>query len=351
LEFIVSKNVQSWLGRMLCLAAIVILVASLAMAAAPAGAVSASRDLLSAGRLDDAIQSLQLQVNQSSASAESYNLLCRAYFMAEDWDRGITACERARELDPHKGDYYMWLGRVYGEKADHSGIFSAAGLAKKVRTYFERAVELDPSNSEARTDLAEFYMEAPGIVGGGIDKARRQADAIMPLNPAAAHWVQGRIAEKQNDKTAAEREYRAEIAASHNGARAWMDLASFLRRTQRWNEMEQALENIASGSVDRPEALMDGAHMLLRSGRDFPLAERLLRRYLASPVEAGPAFKAHDMLGQLLEKEGNLQAAANEYRSALELAHGYAKAQENLRRVEHGPQAEPVSAKSTAQVE
>ena len=51
----------------------------------------------------------------------------------------------------------------------------------------------------ARTDLAEFYLEAPGIVGGGQDKARAQADQVAKLNPAKAHWIQGRLAEKNKD--------------------------------------------------------------------------------------------------------------------------------------------------------
>lgn len=327
-----SKKFQSAFGPILGMLLTLVLAATSALAASRSA--GPSQDLLSAGRVDDAIQSLQLEIDQS-ANAESYNLLCRAYFMEEDWDRGIAACERASELDPKRGEYYMWLGRIYGEKADHAGVFSAAGLARKVRSNFERAVELDPNNWEARTDLAEFYLEAPGVVGGGMDKARRQADALMPINAAMAHWVQGRIAEKENDRATAEREYRAALAASHNGARAWLDLASFFRKAHRWNEMEQALRNLENGPIDRPEALMDGAHLLLRTGRDFPLAERLLRRYLASPVEAGPAFKAHDLLGQLLEKQGDREAAATEYRSALELAHSYSKAKENLHRVEH----------------
>jgi uncharacterized protein HemY len=62
---------------------------------------------------------------------------------------------------------------------------------------------------------------------------------------------------------------------------------------------------------------------------------RLLRRYLEHPVEEAPAFKAHDMLGQLLEKQGDRQAAAEEFRAALALAHGYTRAQEDLKRVTH----------------
>ena len=292
------------------------------------------KDLVAAGRVDEAIQTLQQQVDHSPKDAEAYNLLCRAYFMIEEWDHGITACERARNLDPQKSLYSLWLGRIYGEKADRAGFLSAAGLAKKVRTSFERAVELDPQSWEARTDLAEFYLEAPGIVGGGKDKARQQADALMPLNPAMSHWIAARIAEKDKDAAGAEREYRAEIATSHSAARAWIDLAIFLRHANRFDEMEQALRNLESSPVDRPESVMDGASILLRTGRDQSLAVRLLRRYLAAPVEEGPAFKAHEMLGQLLEKQGDRQAAAEQYRAALALAHTYTRAKEDLKRVE-----------------
>jgi tetratricopeptide (TPR) repeat protein len=294
------------------------------------------RQLLASGHVDEAIQVLQQQTSHSPTNAESYNLLCRAYFMIDEWDRGIAACERARSLDPTQSTYDLWLGRIYGEKADHAGFFSAAGLAKKVRSSFERAVELDPRNWEARTDLAEFYLEAPSIVGGGKDKARAQAEALIPLNPGMSHWVLGRIAEKNKDFAAAEREYREEIATSHEGARGWLDLAIFFRHTSRLDEMEQALRRLESAPLDRAESLMDAGGMLLRTGRDFSFAIRLLRRYLSDgPVEEGPAFKAHDLLGQLLAKQGNGPAAAEEFRAALALFHNYARAQEGLKQVTH----------------
>jgi tetratricopeptide (TPR) repeat protein len=303
---------------------------SLAALAAPS-----AEELLGAGHVDEAIQILQQQISRSATDAEAHNLLCRAYFMMEEWDRGIAACERARNLDPQKSLYELWLGRIYGEKADRAGFLSAAGLVRKVRASFERAVDLDPRSSEARTDLAEFYLEAPAIVGGGLDKARAQADALLPLNPGMAHWVLARIAGKQKDAALAEREYRTAIVVTHSGTRAWLDLAIFLLHAKRLDEMEQAVRTLENNPVDRRESLMDAASVLLKGGRDYPLAVRLLRRYLESPVEEGPAFRAHDLLGQLLEKQGDRSGAAAEYRSALSLSHTYVRAQEDLKSVEH----------------
>lgn len=299
-----------------------------------ARAASSAKDLLASGRADEAVQTLEQETRRDSTNAESYNLLCRAYFMMDEWDRGIAACEHAIKLDPERGFYYLWMGRIYGEKADRAGFLSAAGLAKKVRASFERAVQLDPKNWEARVDLAEFYLEAPSIVGGGQDKARAQAEALMATDPAMAHWVRASIAGHNKDSAAAEREYRAAIEASHGSAQNWLHLAQFLARAGRFAEMDQALLTMESSAVDRADALMDGGSLLLRLGRNYPLAIRLLHRYLESPAEDGPAFKAHDYLGELLEKQGDRRAAAEQYRAALELFHGYRRAQENLKRVE-----------------
>jgi tetratricopeptide (TPR) repeat protein len=294
------------------------------------------QELLAAGRVDQAIQTLEQQIH-SAPTAENHNLLCRAHFELGAWDAGIPACEKATALEPDNGLYHLWLGRIYGEKADRANFLSATSLAGKVRTEFERAVELSPNNWEARTDLAEFYLEAPAVIGGGKDKARAQAALIAPQNPAIAHWVSARIAERSKDNAAAEREYRAAIEASHEGARAWVNLAGFYRHINRLDDMEQALRSMESSPLDRPAALVDGASLLLRTGRDYSMAIRLVRRYIAlpNPVEEAPVFKAHCLLGDLLEKQGDRPAAADEYRAALSLARSFRQAQEGLKRVTH----------------
>jgi tetratricopeptide (TPR) repeat protein len=297
-------------------------------------AAQTPQDLLSTGRVDQAIQTLDQQI-QTAPTAAAYNLLCRAHFELGAWDAGIPACEKATQLAPDNGLYHLWLGRIYGEKADHSSFLTALGFAKKLRAEFERAVALSPNNWEGRTDLAEFYLEAPAIVGGGKDKARAQAALLTSLNPAMAHWVLARIAEKNKDNNTAEREYRAAIDASHEGARAWVNLAGFYRRTNRFTDMDQALLTMESSPLDRPSALVDGASILLRAGRSYPIAIRFVRRYLSSSTtaEESPVFKAQCLLGELFEKQGDRPAAAEQYRAALALAHTYRPAQDGLKRV------------------
>jgi Tfp pilus assembly protein PilF len=311
----------------------IIHVAVVAITCALAIAADSPKDLLSSGKVDSAIANLNSRVAANTKDAEAYNLLCRSYWAFGDWDRAVNNCEKAVQLDGNSL-YHHWLGRAYGEKADHSGFITAAGLAKRVRTEFERAVQVNPDNIDARLDLAEFYLEAPSMVGGGQDKARAQAAIIGKTNPAKEHWVYARIAEKNKDASVAEKEYRAAIDSSKGSSETWLNLAMFLRKQQRYDEMEAAIRKATVAPVHPREVLVDAADTLLRAGRDFPLASELLKRYLDGPtVEEAPAFKAHYLLGTLLEKQGDRQGAAQEYQASLALARGFRRAEEALGRV------------------
>ena len=314
----------------------VLLFLLLLIAGLTAGMADSAKDMLAGGRVDEAITELNGRLSSAAADAESSNLLCRAYFALEDWDRAESSCRKAVSLDPDNSRFHLWLGRVYGEKADRSSFLAAAGLAGKVRGEFERAVQLNPKDVDARLDLAEFYLAAPGIVGGGEQKARAQAQSIATVNPAREHWVYARIAEQKKDAATAEREYHRYIDLSKGDAEAWLNLALFLRRQKRFDEMEQAIVKLSQSSMPKPDVLVEASEILYRAGRSYPFATELLHRYLASgPVEAAPAFKARYLLGLLLEKQGDKEGAAQEYRASLSLARNFGMAQQALNRVTH----------------
>jgi tetratricopeptide (TPR) repeat protein len=301
-----------------------------------ASVADSAQDKLAEGRVDEAIAQLNGRLSSAPTDAESSNLLCRAYYALEDWGHAESACKKAVALAPGNGRFHLWLGRVYGEKAGRANFMSAASLAGKVHEEFERAVQLNPNDVEARLDLAEFYLTAPGIVGGSEQKARQQAQFIQALDSGREHWIYARIAEKKNDPATAEREYRQYIDASHGDAEAWLNLALFFRHQKRFDEMEQALVKLGQAPNPEPDVLCEAAAILVRSGRGYPLGMQLIDRYLASgPVEKAPAFWAHYLRGTLLERQGDRSGAQREYRASLALAHNYGTAQQALNRVAH----------------
>jgi len=295
--------------------------------------------LLQNGKANQALQALNSQIQKNPSDAQAYNLLGRVYFQLERWDEAIRAAEKSVALAPQVSEYHQWLGRAYGEKADAAGSLTAFNLVRKVKGEFEKAVALDAAekNPSARADLAEFYIEAPSVMGGDKGKARQIAASLMQQDAALAHYILGRLEEKQNAKNHAESEYKAAIEASNNMARYWVNLASFYRRAGRLDDMESAVNKSLHARLEEGVPLFDGASLLLNSGRNFPQAIQMLRHYLSleDPAEDGPAFQAHYFLGLLLEKQGDEKAAVAEYRAALALALDYRPAQEALARLTH----------------
>ena len=111
------------------------------------------------------------------------------------------------KLDPQNSSYHLWLGRAMGRKAEEANPFTAFRLARKVKTEFERAVALDGNNLSARSDLSEYYLEAPGFLGGDKNKAKQQADYVAGHDRALASYIYARVrksraipARKQNTK-------------------------------------------------------------------------------------------------------------------------------------------------------
>lgn len=314
----------------------ILLFAVAGFASSPDVNAKAATELLNAGRADEAIVLLGARIKAQPQDAEAYNLLARTYYAIGRWDEAISAGEKAVALAPGNSGYHMWLGRIYGEKADHSSFVTAAGMVKKIRAEFERAVQIDENNLDARTDLAEFYLEAPGFMGGGKDKARQQAVSMAAQDVAAAHWLQARIAEKDKRYSDAEREYRAAIESSGSQARYWLNLASFFKRQHRYNDMEAAISSAVNSDRKKPTNYVDAATLLVGAGRNFIGAAQFIRKYLTGgqTTEEAPAFKAHYVLGEILEKQGDKAGAAAEYRAALQLAKDYEDAKEGLSRVQ-----------------
>jgi tetratricopeptide (TPR) repeat protein len=285
------------------------------------------------GETDHALALLDGQLRQNSNPADAHNLKCRVLLILEKWDPAASECEQAVKLNGQNSDYHMWLGRALGERASRASFMSAYSLGKRSRAEFEQATRLDGRNAAAMADLGEFYYSAPGVVGGGMDKAANVARQLDHVDQVRAHELRGRMAEQQKDYGSAEREFKLALSVAQQPAFQWITLASFYRRHSRWQEMETAIHNgQAAASRDRRSAvaLYDGASILRRSRRDPGLEQKLLESYLASPVktEEAPAFVAHLWLAELKAQAGDGAGAERERQAALGLAHDYRPAVE-----------------------
>ncbi len=131
----------------------------------------------------------------------------------QDYDGAEKYLEQAVESSPGSAEYHYTLGRLYGIQAQVSSIFSKLSYAGKVKSEFLRAVELNPDNVSYRNGLLNFYLRAPGIAGGSVEKAKEQAAEIVRRDAYAGHVGMAQIAMYEKEYETAEREYLAAIRA------------------------------------------------------------------------------------------------------------------------------------------
>lgn len=307
---------------------LILLLAGLALVPASVWADSSTAEsALKQGRVDEAATMLKRTLKQEPHNAYAHQLLCRVYYAQDNADAAVPECERSVRDDPSRSDSEVWLGRAYGLKASQINMLSAFAVARKVAAAFERAVELDPSNVQAMSDLGQFYVAAPAIVGGGLDKAQALAPKLMALSPEKGHRLLAMIAQKKSDAATAEVEFK-DAAKVGKSPDAWVDLAQFYQQQGQADKALAALDSSIQANHVKNSSLVDVASILTDLHRRPELAENALREYLASSAKTddAPAFKVHLQLGDILKKRGDSAGAQREYAAALGLAPHFAPA-------------------------
>lgn len=223
-------------------------------------------------------------------------------YAREDFKAAVNLLEQAVEAHPKDANAHLWLGRAYGRRAERANWFSALGLAKKTVASFERAVELDGKNREALEALLDYYISAPGIVGGGADKAEPIADRIANLSAAAGERAWAAILKKRENYDEAEKRIEKAIALEPENVGHVLSLASF--KAQRgWYEASDDLYRKAFAMApESPEVWFSRAKELVRAERRPDEARELLEKYIATELK--PSAEPKSEARKLLKKAG-----------------------------------------------
>jgi Flp pilus assembly protein TadD len=250
-------------------------------------ALAANTDLERAERLYNRTnyeESLKVLEASSQKDGRAYRLMGQNYFMLGDYKKATEALSKAVELDPTSAESYHWLGKAYGRRAETSSPFTAPGYASRARKAFEKAVELDPKNVEAINDLFEYYVQAPGFLGGGLDKAAALVKRIAELDPVEGHYAQARLAEQQKQFGTAEEQLRRAVELAPQQIGRVIDLAKFLSHQGRIQESEQAFQLAEKINPNSPKLLFERAETYIRDKRNLAEARALLKRYLQAEL-------------------------------------------------------------------
>jgi tetratricopeptide (TPR) repeat protein len=327
---------MKWLVAAVCIASTTIAAANLKQETD----LEAGRRAYEASDYVKAIQVLQAAAAKEPQNGDVQLLLAKSYFEMEQLDAAIKSAERAVAIDPQNSTYHEWLGKAYGEKADKVGWPpSKISLAKKTGKEFEAAVQLDERNFSARQALIEFDCSAPGILGGGEDKALPQIKQLAEMDAAEGHYAAGNCRRQKKDFAVADEEFAKALESHPKSAELIYDIGDYaVRRGQpeRLLAVADIGERMAPG--DPRGKFYRGVALVLKMEKPEG-AERLLREYeKKAPMRSGyprPAA-AHAWLGRLFEDQSRMEDALKEFESALKLDPKNKMAQEGLKRLKKG---------------
>jgi len=301
--------------------------------------LDAGRRAYEASDYPKAIQVLQAAAAKEPQNGEVQLLLVKSFLELREHDAAIKSAEKAVSIDPQNSIYHEWLGRAYGDKADHAGWFSAVSLAKKTGKEFETAVQLDGKNFSARQALIEFDCSAPGLVGGGEEKALPQIKQLAEIDAAEGHYAAGNCRRQKKDFTVTDAEFGKALESHPKSAEMIYDIGDYAAKrdqVERLLAVAEAGERVAP--CDPRGNFFRGVALVLKKENPGE-AERRLREYAKkAPTRSGyprPAM-AHVWLGRLFENQNKAEDAAREYETALKLDPRNKMAQEALKRLKKG---------------
>ena len=241
--------------------------------------------------------------------------LGRISYVERELDRAASWFEKSAQLDPDNAWAHHWVGVASGRQAVGANKFRQALLARRAKSAFERAIALDPDLLESRQYLLQFYLIAPGIVGGSMEKARIQAAEIAKRDPVRGHLARGAIYDREENAEGAEREYLAAIGASPDSLEAYYGLALMYQRTRQYEKAFDTYERVLVRRPSETRARYLIGRTAAISGARLDRAEQTLREYLRPRPDASQQgnASAHYLLGVIYEKRGEAEAAKREY--------------------------------------
>ena len=232
--------------------------------------------------------------------------------------------ERAIDADPKNGTYHLWLGNAVGQQTTTASTVRQPFMARRVKAEFERAVALDPDLLDARDGLIQFYLRAPGFMGGSEAKAREQQREIAKRNAFRGHLSAATVAWSGKDTASTERALRAAIAVAPDSARTVVSLA---QSQTNWGRVPAAFATLDEFLARHPRDIavrFQIGRLAAGSGQQLERGEKTLRELIAEPewesTNLRPSRAAvHYRLGMVLEKVGKKPDAKASYERALAL--------------------------------
>jgi pimeloyl-ACP methyl ester carboxylesterase/cytochrome c-type biogenesis protein CcmH/NrfG len=291
--------------------------------------------LFEAGRLQEARAAFEQIFSREPKNAAAAFYLGRIAFAANDADEAVKWFEQAVALDPAKSAHYHRLGQAYGRKARTGSLMSRAGFIKKVHAALVKAVELDAENLDVRADLARFYNEVPGFLGGSEERAAEQVEFIKRRDARTGWLLAGELLADKKKFAEAERAYLEAEKLQTDKFEATRKLGFLYQQTKDYDKAFAAFDRVLRAAPDDRAALYQIGRTAGMSGQN---AERGLKAFAAvaprlKPDEREAWIGLYWWRGKIYEAVGDIERARADYEALDKLSPGHPDTRAALERV------------------
>ncbi|HMW34389.1 MAG TPA: tetratricopeptide repeat protein [bacterium] len=278
--------------------------------------IERGRELFKNKRYSEAKPIFEGILNGNEKNAEANYYLGMIYWRyVGDLDKASELLETATENDESNAQYHFLYSGVLGVRAMRSNPIKQAYLATKIRNQLEKTIELEPTHVDARYNLIQFYIMAPGFMGGSIEKAKVQAGALVKYNAARGYIAYAQIATNEKDDASAENYFFKAIAADPSLPGAYHQLGYLyvkLKRPADAVKQFQKLTDVDPTNANSFDSLGDG---FIANNQLDEAIESFKKAVTLDPTFSASVYN----LAQCYEKKNMKEEAKTQYRRYLAL--------------------------------
>jgi tetratricopeptide (TPR) repeat protein len=132
-------------------------------------------------------------------------------------ERGVTAAERARSLQPNRPEGHFWSAAAMGAIAEDFGMRAGMKYRKPIKEALETVIKIDPAfmNGSADRALGRWYHKVPRLFGGSRKEAEAHLRASLAYDPNStlSHLFLGELLLDEGRKAEARAEFEAVVQA------------------------------------------------------------------------------------------------------------------------------------------
>jgi tetratricopeptide (TPR) repeat protein len=266
-----------------------------AVLAAPAGlsAQTPAEDFIEAGHWKRARALVEPRLHETPNDPLAVFLMSQINFAFGHKEAPLDLAEKAVSLAPGVAKYHRQLAEALGVKAQRSNLFQQAFLAHRFKKEIDAALTIDANDIQAQRDLMEYYLLAPGLVGGDRKQAEAVAERIGRIDRGQGFLAQARIAQFYHDPARQEFLLRKAVEAAPSKYKIRIALSQFYTKERvNW---DAAVEN-AHAAIEIDPTRADGYSILAAAyaaqGKWPELEATLAAADQAVPDDLTPHFRA-----------------------------------------------------------